>query len=197
MNYIPHPDYGPCDGRAMVDYLVNKLGWVRCGKRDGAIFAYFAGAFGHTGMVVDAANNIVNDANWTPLRVSTHYLNLDAVGAIYACPKSILEAENPKPASVTTTPAPAPQSVPSNEVSYTYQTGDTFGAVILKLGLQTDNGLWGDKAKLSRRANEATIILKTAMICEYSGIDEAMKYYSGTHSEDEYQEFRTSIVLTD
>ena len=55
----------------------------------------------------------------------------------------------------------------------------------------------GDKAKLSRRANEATIILKTAMICEYSGIDEAMKYYSGTHSEDEYQEFRTSIVLTD
>lgn len=55
----------------------------------------------------------------------------------------------------------------------------------------------GDKTKLSRRANEATIILKTAMICEYSGIDEAMKYYNGTHSEDEYQEFRTSTVLTD
>ena len=55
----------------------------------------------------------------------------------------------------------------------------------------------GDKAKLSRRANEATIILKTAMICEHSGIDEAMKYYDGTHSEDEYQEFRTSTVLTD
>lgn len=154
MNYIPHPDYGPCDGRAMVDYLVNKLGWVRCGKRDGAIFAYSAGAFGHTGMVVDAANNIVNDANWTPLRVSTHYLNLDAVGAIYACPKSILEAENPKPASVTTTPAPAPQSVPSNEVSYTYQTGDTFGAVIFKLGLQTDNGLWGDNGDVAFYTNQ-------------------------------------------
>lgn len=55
----------------------------------------------------------------------------------------------------------------------------------------------GDKAKLKCRANEATIILKTAMICEYSGIDEAMKYYDGTHSEDEYQEFRTSTVLTD
>ena len=55
----------------------------------------------------------------------------------------------------------------------------------------------GDKTKLSRRANEATIILKTAMICKYSGIDEAMKYYNGTHSEDEYQEFRTSTVLTD
>ena len=45
-----------------------------------------------------------------------------------------------------------------------------------------------------RMANEATIILKTAMICEHSGIDEAMKYYNGTHSEDEYQEYRTSTI---
>ena len=52
----------------------------------------------------------------------------------------------------------------------------------------------GDKTKLKCRANEATIILKTAMICEYSGIDEAMKYYNGTHSEDEYQEYRTSTI---
>ena len=55
----------------------------------------------------------------------------------------------------------------------------------------------GDKTKLKCRANEATIILKTAMICEYSGIDEAMKYYDGTHSEDEYQEYRTSVILPD
>ena len=43
-------------------------------------------------------------------------------------------------------------------------------------------------------ANEATIYLKTALMCELKGIDEAMKYYLGTHSEDEFQEFRTSIV---
>ena len=55
----------------------------------------------------------------------------------------------------------------------------------------------GDKAKLKRNANEATIILKTAMICESRGIDEAMKYYDGTHSEDEYQEYRTSVILPD
>ena len=54
-----------------------------------------------------------------------------------------------------------------------------------------------DKSKLKRNANEATIILKTALICEARGIDEAMKYYNGTHSEDEYQEYRTSMVLTD
>ena len=50
------------------------------------------------------------------------------------------------------------------------------------------------EATFKRMANEATIILKTAMICEARGIDEAMKYYNGTHSENEYQEYRTSVV---
>lgn len=40
-------------------------------------------------------------------------------------------------------------------------------------------------------ANQATIILKTAMICENSGIEAAMKYYNGAHSGVEYQEFLT------
>lgn len=40
------------------------------------------------------------------------------------------------------------------------------------------------EATFKRLANEATIVLKTAMICESSGIDEAMMYYNGTHSED-------------
>lgn len=50
------------------------------------------------------------------------------------------------------------------------------------------------EATFKRVANEATIILKTALICEDKGIDEAMKYYNGTHTEDEYQDFRTSVV---
>lgn len=154
MNYAPHPDYGPCDGKAMVDFLVNKLGWVRCSKQNGAIFAYSAGAYGHTGMVVDANKNIVNDANWDPFRVSTHYLNLDAVGAIYACPKSMLEAEKPKPAPVSTNPTSTPQTAPSNEVSYTYKTGDTFGQVILNLGLQTNHGLWGEDGDVAFYTNQ-------------------------------------------
>ena len=53
------------------------------------------------------------------------------------------------------------------------------------------------EATFKRMANEATIILKTAMICDNRGIDEAMKYYNGTHSEDEYQEYRTSVILPD
>lgn len=46
-----------------------------------------------------------------------------------------------------------------------------------------------------RIANEAVIYYKTAMICEYKGIDKAMEYFTGTHNEDEYQEFRTSMAI--
>lgn len=88
MNHKPHPDYGPCHGKAMVDFLIQKLGWVECKKQDGAIFSYNAGQYGHTGIVKNAAQNLVNDANWTPLKIGTHYINLDAVGARYCCPKS-------------------------------------------------------------------------------------------------------------
>ncbi len=101
MNYAPHPDYGPCNGDKMVEYLIQKLGWVECTKMDGAIFSYKSGQYGHTGLVKNAAQNLVNDANWQPLATGTHYLNLDAVGARYACPKAML-AQN-----TTTTTKPA------------------------------------------------------------------------------------------
>ena len=39
-------------------------------------------------------------------------------------------------------------------------------------------------------ANEATIYLKMAMICERDGIDKAMEYYCGTHNEGEFEEYR-------
>lgn len=52
----------------------------------------------------------------------------------------------------------------------------------------------GEKSNGRMIANEAVIYYKTAMICELKGIDEAMKYYLGIHSENEFQEFRTSVV---
>lgn len=51
-----------------------------------------------------------------------------------------------------------------------------------------------DRETYNKVANEATIYLKTALICENDGIDKAMEYFKGWHSEDEYQEFRTSVV---
>lgn len=51
-----------------------------------------------------------------------------------------------------------------------------------------------DEDRLKIIANEAAIYYRTALICEDKGIDKAMAYFMGTHTEDEYQDFRTSIV---
>lgn len=133
MNYAPHPDYGPCNGNEMVDYLISKLGWVECPKLNGAIFCYSAGAYGHTGIVKDAGSNLVNDANWSPLAVGTHYLNLDNVGARYACPKWMVEEKPapsvPKPAEPSqgasaTPPAPAPSPAAPSPAPEPIKVGD-------------------------------------------------------------------------
>lgn len=51
----------------------------------------------------------------------------------------------------------------------------------------------GDK----EAANQATIILMTALICADAGIEAAMKYYNGAHSPDEYVEFMTEVAVPD
>lgn len=81
---------------------------------------------GNTGMVVDAANNIVNDANWTPLKVSTHYLNLDAVGARYACPKSMLKETTPvkKEEPVVAAPKKSDQEIADEVIAGKWGNGD-------------------------------------------------------------------------
>ena len=86
MNYAPHPDYGPCHGADMVDYLITNLGWKECNKKNGAIFSYSDSAHGHTGVVLDASTNLVSDSNTIsrPLAVDSHILNLDSLGARYA-----------------------------------------------------------------------------------------------------------------
>ena len=44
-------------------------------------------------------------------------------------------------------------------------------------------------------ANEAAIYYKTLAICEERGVDEAMAYYMGWHSEDEYKEFEPKALI--
>lgn len=51
-----------------------------------------------------------------------------------------------------------------------------------------------DKDSLKIIANEAAIYYRTALICEDRGIDDALAYFMGTHTEDEYQDFRMSLV---
>ena len=69
--------------------------------------------------------------------------------------------------------------------------------VILK-----DSGLVVEKIRKERakklaenEVNALCISLKAASICEISGIDAALDYYEGAHTDDEFQEFRTGVVL--
>jgi hypothetical protein len=51
-----------------------------------------------------------------------------------------------------------------------------------------------DKDSLKIIANEAAIYYRTVIFCEDRGIDEAMAYFTGMHIDDDYQNFRTSMV---
>ena len=51
-----------------------------------------------------------------------------------------------------------------------------------------------DEPERKKLANEATIWLKTAMLCEDVGIDNAMEYFNSWHSDDEYREFQTEVT---
>lgn len=154
MNYAPHPDYGPVNGNAMVDYLVSKCGYVYCGKEKGAIFSTMDGTYGHTGIVLDPATNKISNANYNnSLAVSTN--NYSALDNSYTkfCKNPNIKRE---PDTLAPTPAPAK----SDTVSYTYKQGDTFGQVILNLGLNTNHGLWGadgDVAYYTKQLNEQGI----------------------------------------
>ena len=50
------------------------------------------------------------------------------------------------------------------------------------------------KKLAEKEVNALCIGLKAASICEMSDIDTALAYYEGAHTEDEFQEFRTSII---
>ena len=65
-----------------------------------------------------------------------------------------------------------------------------------------DGGVVVEKVRKERakklaeeEVNTLCIGLKAASICEMSGIDTALAYYEGVHTEDEFQEFRTSVIL--
>lgn len=155
MNYAPHPDYGPCNGRDMVNYLIANCGYVACGKINGAIFATQGGDWGHTGMVVDAANNIVNDANYAPLAVATHYMNLDSAGATYCCPPSMKPSPAPAPAP---TPKPTPKFKVGDKVIPT-ALFDYYGTPLIQWDPNyTISELNGDRAVLTAPRNGKPVV---------------------------------------
>lgn len=146
-----HPDYGPVNGKDVAAWLVKNYGFKYIDNPvAGAIGSgYFNTQYGHTAMYLystGANTAMVNDANWTPLTVSTHNMNIS--GWKWVVPGDY----NPQPAP-TPTPTPAPVSYDT----YTVQRGDTLGGIAIKMGWFTGGKLYGDDGYAQALATENNI----------------------------------------
>jgi len=134
-----HPDYGPVNGKDMAAYLVRNFGWKYTDSPvEGAIGSGgFNTQYGHTAMYLystGAHTAMVNDANYTPLTVSTHNMNID--GWVWVVPGDY----TPDP---TPTPTPVVDCKTINVVK-----GDTMGKIMKRcLGLIKWGEAMNDYAK--------------------------------------------------
>ena len=130
-----HPDYGPVNGKDIASWLVRNYGWKYTDKPvEGAIGSGgFNTQYGHTAMYLYSTGTntaMVNDANYKPLTVATHNMNIS--GWVWVVPGDY--QPDPQP-----TPTPTPVSN-----KYTVKRGDTLGGIARKLGWYTGNHLFGD-----------------------------------------------------
>ena len=133
-----HTDYGPVNGKDVASWLVRNYGWKYIETPvEGAIGSGgFNTRYGHTAMYLYSTGNntaMVNDANYIPLTVSTH--NMDIGGWVWVVPGDY----NPSP-----TPSPSPTPTPSPSTSYTVRKGDTLGGITIKMGWCNGCKLFGD-----------------------------------------------------
>ena len=99
-----HPDYGPVNGKDMASYLVNNYGWRYIDYPvEGAIGSGgFNTKYGHTAMFLystGANTAMVNDANYVPLTVSTHNMNIS--GWVWVVPSEYQPEPTPEPTPVS------------------------------------------------------------------------------------------------
>ena len=141
-----HPDYGPVNGKDIASWLVRNYGWKYTDNPvEGAIGSGgFNTQYGHTAMYLystGANTAMVNDANYKPLTVATHNMNIS--GWVWVVPGDYQPDPQPTP-----TPTPTPVSN-----SYTVQRGDTLGGIARKLGWYTGNHLFGDSGYAQQLAD--------------------------------------------
>lgn len=131
-----HPDYGPVNGKDIAAWLVRNFGWKYSDPVEGAIGSGgFNTQYGHTAMYLYSTGSntaMVNDANWKPLTVATHNMNIS--GWVWVVPGDY----NPEP-----TPTPTPTPTPAGDVTHTVVRGETLGGIIRDYGY-TGNKLFGD-----------------------------------------------------
>ena len=120
-----HPDYGPVNGKDIAAWLVRNYGFKYIDQPvKGAIGSGgFNTQYGHTVMYLYATGTdtaMVNDANYSPLKVATHNMNIS--GYKWVVPSDY----TPQP-----TPEPTPEPVASCDVINVVK-GDTLGAIMKK-----------------------------------------------------------------
>lgn len=156
-----HPDYGPVNGKNVAQWLHDNFGWKYVDTPvKGAIGSGgFNTLYGHTAMFLYYTGEhtaMVNDANYVPLTVATHNMNID--GWVWVVPGDWTPDPEPTP---TPEPTPNPEPVPDGEATYSYVPGDYFSKVLVNLGLD-EGHLWGDTG---------TVRYYTAQLVEQNVLD--------------------------
>ena len=130
-----HPDYGPVNGKDIASWLVKNYGWKYTETPvEGAIGSGgFNTKYGHTAMYLystGANTAMVNDANYTPLTVSTHNMNIS--GWVWVVPADYTPEPEPTPSpSPEPTPTPSPEPSPvSSCTSWQLKKGDTLSKIM-------------------------------------------------------------------
>lgn len=150
---VAHPDYGPVNGKDVAAWLVKNFGWKYTDSPvEGAIGSGgFNTLYGHTAefLYSTGANTaMVSDANYVPLTVATHNMNI--TGWVWVVPGDYQPEPQPTP---TPTPTPAPQPHTGDVLNYTYIYGDYFSGVLVKLGID-ENNLWGANGTVNYYAQQ-------------------------------------------
>lgn len=143
-----HPDYGPVNGKDVAGWLVRNYGWKYIDTPvEGAIGSGgFNTQYGHTAMFLYFTGSntaMVNDANYVPLTVATHSMNIS--GWVWVVPGDY----NPTPA-----PTPTPTPEPVSYDSYTVVRGDTLGGIARKMGWYSGDKLFGDDGYAQKLAEK-------------------------------------------
>jgi hypothetical protein len=160
-----HTDYGPVNGKDVASWLVKNYGWKYTeAPVEGAIGSGgFNTKYGHTAMYLystGANSAMVNDANFTPLKVSTHNMNIS--GWVWVVPGDYVADIVPEVKPVIVEPT----VVNNTEETYTVRKGDTLGAIARRLGWYTGNKMFGNDGY-------------TQHLAEYNGIKNRGLIYPG------------------
>lgn len=144
-----HPDYGPVNGKDVAAWLVKNFGWKYSDPVEGAIGSGgFNTQYGHTAMYLYSTGSntaMVNDANWKPLTVATHNMNIS--GWVWVVPGDYEPEPEPTP-----TPTPTPTPV-SDGIKHFVIRGDTLGQILRDYGYKGNN-LFGDKGVAQQVADD-------------------------------------------